>query len=271
MGIGNPAGRLLELLSKGESIPSDKKASEAWAELLETDDSDFIDLLRKLGLVQQLPFLVRERIRNIEDFNSDIHLEWIPAIEAAFRLMRLQRPWGDFIGRIDKASLYALKVCDHELSKSINSDINLENIDDLKREASSIDAAIRESSLDTEVSKYLLDNLHLIQQSFNDYQISGPESVREAVQITIGSIAVDNSTFNLSLNSDAGRDFWAFVKKLALLTAIIAETIAIGNFAKTQLLEIGNPTDEQQQVDVGPDSRAVFRNDENETESGARP
>jgi hypothetical protein len=266
MSLDNPAGRLHAILSDGKAKPSKEPAAKTWAALLRVDESDFVTLLQKLGLVHQLPAAVRQRIEKVDGFNPDIHLRWIPSVELAFKKLHLYRPWGEFIERIDDASLLALQVCDHELSKQGSTNIGNDQIDALKLEAESLRESISEADTALEVEDYLLSNLGMIEKSLCDYYLSGPESIRNAVQITIGSIAGNVNIYQQSQESEAGKAFWAFVRKLALILEIIAATVAIGGFVSTLSLAPSEASSEEHRDKIEPSSHAVFRDDSSDTD-----
>lgn len=259
MSANNPAGRLLTLLEEGKRKPKDKPSYQIWAELLECESEDFTDTLRRLGLVQQLPFRARQQIISIPHIDIDLYLKWIPKVELAFRRVRLSSNWQDFIGHIDDATLLALQFCDDRLSRSVDIELTHKDLEDIRIDVDDVNKAIADDDLDAETYTFLADHLRRIERSVIEYGITGHEGIREASELSLASIATNRDKYIKSIKTRAGKKFWSLIEKLVLLTTLTVNTLFIGQYLNKQhdVTEAELPPENAEVIEIP--NRAVIR------------
>lgn len=268
MSSNNPAGRLLRLLETGQKKPEGKRASEVWAELLRAESGDFADVLRRLGIVQQLPYHVRDKISRIDDIDTELHLRWMPQVEKAFGSFQLRSPWKNFITHIDEPTLMALSFCNDRLSRQEEGGFNDEVVRDSIREAEEIRQLVHESNLEKSVRDFLSKHVSNIHHSLEEYPISGPEAIEEALQITIGSVTINQEIYHKSRETSIGIRFWKFVERLVLISTLVVNSITMLGGTTTLIESSSNPSTSDQQEEVETHDRAVFRDEEEDKLTG---
>lgn len=118
MTTNNPANRLLGLIHEGQRQKKDQQAGNAWARILDVPIENKSLLLMRLGHVMGLPATIKSEIERVEGINRELHLKWLPSVEASFSILNLQIAWKQFIERFNTETLYGIEVCGDVLSRN---------------------------------------------------------------------------------------------------------------------------------------------------------
>lgn len=261
MSINNPAGRLLRILQEGRTKPEDIRVSSVWAELLEVPADDFPELLRRIGLVQQLPYLIRNEIYALNDIDTELHLNWLPKVELAFSSAHLRSPWRNFINHIDDSTILGLSFCDDKLARKEKSGFTRESVHEFSQEAEEIRGAILKSDLEEPVHQFLLRQVELLKQSLDDYELRGPEAISDALQLTIGSITINQNVYHDSTQTSLGIKLWKFVERLVLVSTLVVNSMTMIEASSMPLGLPHNNSDPDKEEELSIHSRAVLRED----------
>lgn len=81
--------------------------------------------------------------------------------------------------------------------------------------------------MDESVRQYVLRHLFEIAQALREYELFGPERIREEIERTIGSIC-----FHQKDAHAAGEKFWDIVRKVGNLVQPVAGLANIAHFMK---------------------------------------
>lgn len=225
----NPAGRLHDLVVAAKRIPSDKLAHEAWATLLNVEEQDTPNLLRRVGHVLEMPALIVKAVREVPSIDHDLHLEWMPKVEASLQNFSVNAKWQNFIQHYDDKTTYGIRICSDVLSRhrseSVLSDDDLQEIESLLGEVES-----NLESADLDASLRLLLRYHVAQMrvALVDYQLKGVVEIRRAFEASIGAVVLQPQSARDDLAAtEAGKSFWILLKKIALTLSVMHSLVQI--------------------------------------------
>lgn len=238
----NPARRLHTLYTAFEehggrdNDQNKTNAKQAWAEALGLDPGNLSELLAQFGVIVGMPKVIRDRIEELPA-NEDQELlsRHLPAFEKVFSSHGIH-------GRVQA---YRKDVTAHQL-ESLESvavaldrhgaeelSVDQDEVERLRTEVAAIFEEVRTaSSLDDDLRRFVLDHLHRIERALRRVQVEGVEGLREALQVLVADIVIDQSV------SDGKRGLWDFIRETGsagarLLTVAnqLAQLIALASGA----------------------------------------
>ena len=223
----NPAQRLLTILEAAKQQP-DQKAENIWGALLGVADGNKAQLLRRLGLVMELPFQIKEEIERIPQIEHAVYLKWMPAVEASFSNLNLGRNFSEFKTPVTATALYGLEVCSEILSRySAEKVLNPKELDELDADVNSLMDELLNSDIDRDLKSFVLSKLDDVHLAILDYKFAGVKPMRKAVEAVIGSIAFEKELHTKLGNSKFSRRFWGIMTRTAMVVTIVAGTVQI--------------------------------------------
>jgi len=93
-----------------------------------------------------------------------------------------------------------------------------QELDSIRQSAWSLYEEILKSDLPPKLSSYLLDNLYLIIEAIDDYEITGAAGLERSLNAVIGSVATE--TAKQASESSFGKQFWGVITKVGVLLKI---------------------------------------------------
>jgi hypothetical protein len=174
-------------------------------------------LARFLPYLPLLPHISRDS----PDLAPNRYLAWRSDLTAAFRAITFNVTFGQFSNRLSDSMLVNIDFCADALDRRMpEKDISQEELDGIRQSAWSLYEEILKSDLPPNVSRYLLDQLYLIIEAIDDYEITGAAGLERSLNAVIGSVATDRETAKQADTSSVGKQFWGVMTKVALLLKI---------------------------------------------------
>lgn len=196
----NPARRLLTILTKAKLIPTNENTFSAWREIFDlSNDTDIKDILMKIGKLYKLVGEVNEFIRVTAPNSLEDNNYWTTQVLQFLAQSSSGRLWADSIYYIDDHTIKYLKmtaqIIDFNLDKNQNN--HLKNLDtnkikDINGSIKKLYEEVLNSDLNEQLKISVLKYLSRLIQTLEEYWITGSEAVLEAIELTIGHMAVDS-------------------------------------------------------------------------------
>jgi hypothetical protein len=203
----NPASRLHELLSKLVRIPKTNPCANSFAAILEVPSDNVLLLFERVARMAALAQRAREQVIASGDPDADLFLEWLPQVERAFSTLSLPGALSGFTDRIDAVTLERIRYCGIMLARrSSEPELVKEELAHLSQEIEQMIQEVKGSQIDEGVRHYMLRHLSLISQALMEYDLFGPDRVRDEVSAAIGS-----ALFRQAEAKRAGEKYWNLV------------------------------------------------------------
>ena len=196
----NPARRLLTILTKAKLIPTNENTFSAWREIFNlSHDTATQDILMKIGKLYKLVEEVNEFIKVTAPNNLEDNNYWTTQVLHFLAQSSLSRSWADSICYIDDHTIKYIKmtaqIIDFNLDKNQNN--HLKNLDpnkikDINESIKKLYEEVLNSDLNEQLKISVLKYLSRLIQTLEEYWITGSEAVLEAIELTIGHMAVDS-------------------------------------------------------------------------------
>ena len=226
----NPASRLLEIIKKGQGIGNDVQAIDAWGEIFDTPRENLPLLLKRISSFCALPDEIEREIKEIEEANTPLYLDWRSKANVAFTNLNFVNNWNTtFKARFDDKAVYGIKFCDDLLSRQRpERTVATEDIDNLSNKVEELLNLIEEENIDQTTKNYIKERLIDIQQALGDIPILGTKVIEKEFQAVVGSLTINN-TYNLqSEGSEFKTKFWRIIYGLGLLATATLGPMQIG-------------------------------------------
>ena len=231
--MSNPAQRLHTILtrSKRKELAANKMLV-GWRNVLnQPDDIDDLILMSKIGKVFTLPSIVTTHIARFPDLAPNRYLAWRSDLTAAFRAITFNVTFGQFSNRLSDSMLVNIDFCADALDRRMpEKDISQQELDGIRQSAWSLYEEILKSDLPPNVSRYLLDQLYLIIEAIDDYEITGAAGLERSLNAVIGSVITETPTAKQANHTPFADRFWDIMTKtgVALKVAKTAAELAEG-------------------------------------------
>jgi len=226
----NPAGRLLEIVKKGKGIGDQTKTIEAWSKIFDVPTGNIPLLLKRISDFYALPNEIEREIKEIEEANTPLYLDWKSKANVAFTNLNLTNTWNTaFKARFDDKVVYGIQFCDDLLSRqSPERTVSTEDIKNLSKKVTELLDLIEEEEIDQPTKDYIKERLNDIQKALGDVPIRGIKVIEKEFQVVVGSLTINN-TYNLqSEGSEFKTKFWRVVYGLGLLATATLGPMQIG-------------------------------------------
>jgi len=223
MEYDNPAARLLSLLEKCKQKPGHMACKQAWREILDTG-KDAALLMSRLGKVMELSQVTIEALRESFPNRETTWSHWNSQVNSAFMNQNLSATWDTFINHIDHHTIVYLQLSSDLLQgKSTTKLLENEKLNELRDELTELCDSVINSSLSSEIKKYITRALRKLVTNIDEYRLTGALPLLEAVEGMVGHACVDVEYKEFMQTNELGR------KLLVTLGAIAdAVTVAIG-------------------------------------------
>lgn len=246
----NPAQRLLTILDAARKYP-DGKAEDAWSVLLSVEQGDKPQLLRRLGLLLDLPYQIKEQIMNINDIQHDVYLKWMPAVQTSFSSINLGRNFNEFRNPLSDHTIYGLEVCSELLSRhSAEKILNPADLQKLGSEVTGLLDLLHDADLAPDLKLFIVTRLDEIHQAILDYEFAGPKPLRRVVESVVGSVLFEKEKYGRFARTEHHKAFWTIIGRAALIVTIVSGTLQITDGLKKLLPERDVPDFEEITIEM---------------------
>jgi len=227
--LNNPAARFHSLLKKGQSQKKDEQCAKVWGNILDVPSGDTSLLLRRMGHVMELPSLIALEIRELPNVNHDIHLKWLPRVNASIGIMNFQNPWKTFIDRFDAEILYGIEICADALSRSRPEKIISESLlKELSDKVAKLQEELSNEDIPISVANFIMERLEEIRLALEEYPYRGSAPLERALENTVGKVVICPTIYKECQSSNYGKKFWELMGYLAISVTITTGAIQIG-------------------------------------------
>ncbi len=216
--MSNPATRLHTILTRAKDVPAGSKMVDGWRRSLELpQEMDEFTVMSKVGRVFTLPDLITKEIERFNDLEFDLYLGWRKDLGDAFRYVSFRTQFGQFSGKISTSLLMNIRFCAHELEKRIpEKQLSQEQVTELREAVWTLYNEVLKSELPPQLLRYALDQLFLIIEALDNYEITGAAGIEFALNAVIGSVVTQRDIAKKFSESDTGDKFWKTMSKIAI-------------------------------------------------------
>ncbi|ATP40127.1 hypothetical protein CSE16_08720 [Solibacillus sp. R5-41] len=213
----NPALKLHTILESILSFEGNQYLKTALISTFKTPINSTHELINHLYYTQKL---VEETILLVEQYerlNNAKNQKALHSIQQAFSSLDFNDSVYQFNTYISEATLVALSyiadsIDDHFNFSNLNIDSN--TVSELQNEIEELIKNISESNLPAEAKALLINNLSSIKVSLYQYTLFGEQELQKALEKTIGSIFVNNSTLTEISDDQNVSRFFGIIDKL---------------------------------------------------------
>ena len=192
MSTTNPAERLLGHLTKirdlargNQSIPM----RQVWGSLFDVAPNDSYELYRIVfSLIAQIK-QAKEDVIRVESANHDLYIEPLTMLDQLFRTISLDETSGQFMSRLNDTTLSALRYPADLLRQHLSRpDLSDEILSELLDDSSTILNSVLEAHIHPTLKMSLIEHIERFRRSILEYELRGPEGVRETIDLNLGFI-----------------------------------------------------------------------------------
>lgn len=220
----NSAYRLYKILENAKNIKPETANLHAWGQLLHANNDKAL-LLSRMGKMLELPKEISDSLANIGSADSETTAHISSQLFTAFTNQRFDLRWETFRNKIDNHVLSYLKLASSLLeSQSQTSIIDVKELEKLRvKILSLIDEFKQSTDVDKRLKAYIVNQLHKIVISIDDYFITGAQPILYQVEATVGHAFIDSEYKEFLKEKGLGRKLLDCLHIAASLT-----TVAVG-------------------------------------------
>lgn len=220
----NSAERLLIILrecKERRKKEAGKRLFDVWRSMFQMlPNSQDWYVMDSLALFSRLPLQIIEEAKRFGEgqLPKEIYLDWQSDLMNVCSSIAVTAVLQQFIDPISEVSLKSLAACAHQFSLRYPEKVVQEqDISTLRQEVSMLQSAILSADMPSELQRYLLDHIGLIQTALDHYPIIGSSGLKTAVDACIGSVLTSNDLYNQSMKEADGQGFWKLAERIALI------------------------------------------------------
>jgi hypothetical protein len=189
--LGNPAGRLLDLLRRGLEIDPDKNCRLCWCRLLYVEPTDNARLSIRLGKAMSLVDEIKAAVGDCKNIRPEIYLSFAPSVEKAFMTQKLTDQWATFIGHVDTNTMNYLEITSDLLStQQTGGVIDEKNMLEISRNAENILKELSTSKIEGQIKSFLTRRTDAILEAAQAYRLTGMTGFYELVCAAVGELTL---------------------------------------------------------------------------------
>lgn len=247
----NPAGRLHKILSSAQATltqtGTESTALNVWARVFEVAEQEAHELPTHVSVISgllQLRRLIEEtvdRLREIEGLPERYFrpFERIRAVPTQ-SLTALTSDIAGTIRTITEGDMTVLEFCSERLEERHAEPIIDENeLSEILQDVSSLFEQVTTSSLDSELTTFILDGLESIRRGIFEYKIRGPQRLKEVLAEIIGNLAMNHDIVRAAGNDETVGRFEKVFYRLAAAVSFASDSVGLLAAVKVALLPGG--------------------------------
>jgi hypothetical protein len=222
--LNNPADRLYAVLYRGKAAGDQfrvKPSVECWSILLKAPANNQALMIKRLGEIMELPYVIQEQIGNLSGVNHSLYMRWMPKVQDAFRANHLAGAFNTFIDKIDAEALLGIEHCGELLSQREPEPVfKTEQVISLEKQVKELIDETRKADIDSEIKKFILKHLFAIRNAIEEYEIFGSKPLASAFGQALTSVIAEPQESIKVANSDEGKKFWGVIGNLSKLLVV---------------------------------------------------
>jgi hypothetical protein len=228
MTYNNSAARLHRILEKAKEL-GNVETLKAWQTILKLDREDPLEIISSFGRVCIIPNEIQRNVEMIPELENRLFLAWKPDLEKAFRELQWNGNNNQFTRHLSGSLLVALEfVADGLARYSPEKTLDDDRLSKFREDAWKLFEELNGSDIDERTKSYLLKHLKRVVQALDDYPFYGISPLETALDATVGSAITEKTAAESSYNTPAGKSFWTYAGRLALILNITQASIQIG-------------------------------------------
>ncbi|MDO0945904.1 hypothetical protein [Chromohalobacter israelensis] len=210
MNYDNPAKSLHTLLEDARSLDGGLSSRKCWSYILDTNEKNTSELLYKISKAMLLPQKTQKLMEHYYPDKKHYLSHWKQKVDSAFNNANLKEQWSSFTKNLDDHVLTYIEMTgdllDHKIEKS---GIAIEKIEEIQEKIQELINEVHETELPEGFKASLLDHLHEIKKSSEEYKISGYGPLLKSVESAIGKAAIDETYREQLKETNLGRKIGA--------------------------------------------------------------
>lgn len=232
----NSASRLHSIFAKIHSIPDQTSALAGWVEILKINESNpnkkTIAVARGLDKIYTEISLVKQGMLN-RNFTPSLYENALNSFEEASSPLLLSGSWTSVRQYIKPQNLISLQFCG-ELLPDEETTISQEELDNISKIVRELHLSATKDSIPEDLRKIILHHTEIIQQSIDDYKISGVKAFRQAIQAGVGELIESKEIITANNKSNEVSQLatvWKRINSVADSAIKLDRVLHIGNKA----------------------------------------
>lgn len=211
----NSAARLNTLLTVARGTNA-SRARQGWATVLDVDPADTVALLNGMSQMLSLIRQAEVDLQRLKGHNTDLHLEALREIEAAFGVVDLNESWGNVLQRLEQSAVRALAYTGEALRVATGaSQVPQATLQQLSAHLEDLIEEVEEADVDEELRREMLRYLNFARRALVEYRIRGIEGLREARDLNLAIFLRAYPTAQDSRKAaTALKSLWNFLSEL---------------------------------------------------------
>jgi len=202
--LGNPSGRLLELMQRAVALPGNQMACDAWAKVFECDTADTRAIVDGMARLFALVESTRNAINMHVPGDKVLFLKPLDNVEQMLYRYPLNIAWSSCIGQLDASTMMGLAFGKHALDNSYPT-ASQEVRDRIIAFVSRLDSLLIEcinSDLSDDLKKTFRKHLEAIRVALLDYLAGGAVDLDAITDSALGAAVKHNQEINDASEND---------------------------------------------------------------------
>ena len=211
----NPAERLLNILEAGRRVAPGETARAAWQAVFGMKEPNDALLVSRVGKAMSLPTEAASLMDREFPSHKQATNHWRTQATAFFSTFNLKGSW-DLSSHFDHHSFLHLRSAADLLAHRVGRGADSAELAEWREEISSLAGEVLNSDIEDNVRVTVHRHLVEIIKALDEYQLTGGDAIRFAVDATIGH-AVANPEYTSEISkSSVGAKFWTVVKRVSI-------------------------------------------------------
>jgi hypothetical protein len=213
--LDNPAGRLLQLITRGQQIKPEKECRLAWAELLGADPANLPLLTMRIGKAMALVDEITTAVNSCKKIRPETYLSFTGSLQKAFHKQKLSDQWASFINYIDPNTVNFIEITSDLLSMQHSEGvIDAPNLEEIEKNLDALSKEIAASKIEAGVKEFMNRRLETILASTQEYPLTGPKGLQEAVYAVVGELSIRTDIEEAMKKTYSGKKFGELIGKI---------------------------------------------------------
>ena len=241
----NPAGRLDEILKRLKPETEKEQVGDVWARALDVPKANMALLLKRMGMVHQLPLEIRQAVGGLHLAEPNKLLWFMPKLEQALAVTNFRAPFqttvGQHLGADVRNGLGALSAVLSGYGAGASVAFDPEELKELRDQIVNLIDDVRESDLPEDLRHFVLEQLDDVLDAIQDYWIAGVEPVRDAVQKAVGATVLTDGESRRLEKRPLGKRFLEILHIAIAVVSLASNSLELADAAEPILTAIRNP------------------------------
>src|SRR5690606_36582742 len=174
--------RLFQFVASAKSARRDQRQRDAWAQLLEVDPTDLGARLSRIGAVYQLLTDARKEVEQLP-VSVELYLRPFNALQTAFAVLNLDRPWGNISEQITDSVLSQLEFAAEAAARySKRRRAKPDELHVLLKKVSELSEYAAKTDLEPRLRLLIVSHAELMREAVLMYRITGVDGLQAATE-----------------------------------------------------------------------------------------